>query len=750
MSEPLVRIGQVANLETRLANVANTVRVSQNGSSTLSSKQLNFVNTGNITIAVTDSGDGNANIAFDLTTGGGTLSNIAISSNGVFAVNANAFNFVNTSTVSVTVQPGINGNANISFTSSGGTAGGSAAVKDVFAGNGTTDTFTLTVTPVANSYTLVFVDRVYQETSDYRLNGSQLEFLSGPPPANSVVEVFTYFGTAQPGIVLSDLYVGTGACTQYILSQTCTTDRTLVYLNGVSQRPQADYQVNGATLTLNAAPALNTNVEIRTIGISATANVNVPVTFMTDVFTGTGSCTQFTMSQAGTTNSTFVFLNGISQKPLTDFYVANGVITFTTAPANGVQVEARSAGNFSLIEIDQSRVDSDVFTGDGACTSFTLTVTTSTAKAFVYIDGVSQKPYIDYIVNGQLLDFVSPPDNGSSIEVRTLSEFKFITDNSTLAYAQANLAYNQANSARTTANSAYNQANAAYAVANVASAAANTRVLRAGDTMTGVLNIANTISLVTTGRVGVQNTNPQEELVVGDYTNGYPAIEVNGTTEPTIYLNAKFQTNGFNSLIYNSFGNFAIKLQGFGTYSTTDNFIIRYQGVDGPANAYTQFQVGGSEAMRLTTTGVGIGTTTPTSKLHIVGTTTLEEVLEKSNVTATAMGANVTLDVLDCAVVVFTANSTANSTVNIRGNSTVALNSVMSTNQSLTIVFAATNGATAYRVANLQIDGTTVTPKWSGGTAPTASANSIDAYTFTVIKTASATYTVLGSKTQFA
>ena len=101
MSEPLIRITQVANLENSLASAANTVRVSQNGSSTLSSKQLNFVNTGNITIAVTDAGNGNVNIEFELTTGGGTLSNIAISSNGVFATNANAFNFVNTSSVQV-------------------------------------------------------------------------------------------------------------------------------------------------------------------------------------------------------------------------------------------------------------------------------------------------------------------------------------------------------------------------------------------------------------------------------------------------------------------------------------------------------------------------------------------------------------------------------------------------------------------------------------------------------------------------
>lgn len=154
--------------------------------------------------------------------------------------------------------------------------------------------------------------------------------------------------------------------------------------------------------------------------------------------------------------------------------------------------------------------------------------------------------------------------------------------------------------------------------------------------------------------------------------------------------------------------------------------------------------------MNATTTNTSTLITSTATISTIVGTTALEEVLEKSNVTASAMGANVNFDVLDCAVVYYTANSTANSTLNIRGNSTISLNTVMSTNQTMTIVFSVTNNSSAFRVANLQIDGTTITPKWSGGSAPTASANSIDAYAFSIIKTGSAAYTVLGSKTQFA
>jgi hypothetical protein len=62
-----------------------------------------------------------------------------------------------------------------------------------------------------------------------------------------------------------------------------------------------------------------------------------------------------------------------------------------------------------------------------------------------------------------------------------------------------------------------------------------------------------------------------------------------------------------------------------------------------------------------------------------------------------------------------------------------------------------TQGATAYYLNVYQVDGTGVTPKWQGGSAPTeGNASGIDSYSFTIIKTADATFTVLASQTQFA
>jgi hypothetical protein len=74
----------------------------------------------------------------------------------------------------------------------------------------------------------------------------------------------------------------------------------------------------------------------------------------------------------------------------------------------------------------------------------------------------------------------------------------------------------------------------------------------------------------------------------------------------------------------------------------------------------------------------------------------------------------------------------------------------MATGESITVVFLVTQGATAYYNNTVQIDGSSVTPKYQGGTAWTAgNASSIDAYSYTIVKTGSATFTVFAAQTQF-
>lgn len=119
---------------------------------------------------------------------------------------------------------------------------------------------------------------------------------------------------------------------------------------------------------------------------------------------------------------------------------------------------------------------------------------------------------------------------------------------------------------------------------------------------------------------------------------------------------------------------------------------------------------------------------------------------EFANITATAVTSNVTIDLNDSGVVFFTANATANATVNLRGVSPLV------TGNAASYALFMTNGANAYRVTTVQVEGTTtnVTTRWSGGAAPSSgNASNVDVYSFTVVKTGTTNYSVFASQTQF-
>lgn len=139
------------------------------------------------------------------------------------------------------------------------------------------------------------------------------------------------------------------------------------------------------------------------------------------------------------------------------------------------------------------------------------------------------------------------------------------------------------------------------------------------------------------------------------------------------------------------------------------------------------------------------------SSSNVLTSKTLGSTKEVINISGTAATGTIQFDTASTAIMYYTFNATGNWTLNIRGNAGVTLNTFVSTGTSLTVVFMATNGATAYYPTSLTIDGTTQTVRWQGGIAPTSgNSNSIDAYTYTIIKTAANTYTVLGSQARFA
>ena len=167
--------------------------------------------------------------------------------------------------------------------------------------------------------------------------------------------------------------------------------------------------------------------------------------------------------------------------------------------------------------------------------------------------------------------------------------------------------------------------------------------------------------------------------------------------------------------------------------------------------------IGTTDTQTLTNKDLTSGTNTfPTSLATLTGTQTLtnktlKTAREYTTVSATAATGTINFDAVTQGVLVYTTSASANWTLNVRGDGSTTLNTLMAIGETLTVTFIATQGSTAYYASAFTIDGTSVTPKWQGGTAPSAgNASSDDAYTYAIVKTASATYRVYASQTKFA
>lgn len=202
---------------------------------------------------------------------------------------------------------------------------------------------------------------------------------------------------------------------------------------------------------------------------------------------------------------------------------------------------------------------------------------------------------------------------------------------------------------------------------------------------------------------------------------------------------------------------------GTGTAPTNGQLLI------GNGTGYTLSTITAGSGITVTNSAGGITITnaassfdptannTFTGRQTFTGSTTalasvFNNIAETATVSAVAASGTINYDITTQSVVYYTSNASGNWTINLRGNGTSSLNTLLSTGQAITVAFLATNGTTPYYNTSVQVDGTTsgVTTRWQGGTAPTAgNASSIDVYTYTIIKTGSATFTVLASQTRY-
>lgn len=267
----------------------------------------------------------------------------------------------------------------------------------------------------------------------------------------------------------------------------------------------------------------------------------------------------------------------------------------------------------------------------------------------------------------------------------------------------------------------------------------------------------------TTGTVIKLMNNPASLLYpTADGTNGQ-VITTNGSgtlsfTSVAVGDVTAAGNNAFTgaNTFYNATG------QAFAPATTNDGIIL--QGRAGGSSSYrVTFATATLSANRTLTfpdatdTAAVLGTAQTFTALQTfsgstsVAATKLANAKEVATISATAATGTINYDITTQSVLYYTSNASANWTVNFRGSSGTSLNTLMSTGESMTVAFLVTQGSTAYYNSAVQVDGSSVTPKYQGGTAWSAgNASSIDAYVYTIVKTGSAAFTVFASQTKFA
>ena len=174
--------------------------------------------------------------------------------------------------------------------------------------------------------------------------------------------------------------------------------------------------------------------------------------------------------------------------------------------------------------------------------------------------------------------------------------------------------------------------------------------------------------------------------------------------------------------------------------------------------------VGGSTVANFVSTGLSVGNLVSSGNVQIGGTiganagllqvsghSSLYSILERATIdSTTTLTGTINVDLLTSAVVYYTLEASGNWVFNIRGSGSQSLNNLMTIGQSASIALITTQGSSAKYPTSFTVDGISVSPKWQNAASPlTGNANSLDVYTYTIIKTASATWTVLGTQTQF-
>ena len=254
---------------------------------------------------------------------------------------------------------------------------------------------------------------------------------------NAATDTLTIASTAGSGggtvTIQRNNYTGNGSTVAYGVSSTIVSENNIqIYIDGVYQDKDG-FTTAGSTVTFGTAPPTGAEIEIMHY-------VAVDGVIEVDEFVGDGTTVNFATSLSIINeDATQVYVSGVYQSKLT-YGTTGNVVTFTTAPPNGANIEIVHIKALALSGFNKNN-----FVGTGSQTAFTLTTTvTEENMTFVFLEGIYQDKST-YAISGTTLTFATAPQNGYNVEVMVLGAISastnalytdtFTGNGSTTAYA---------------------------------------------------------------------------------------------------------------------------------------------------------------------------------------------------------------------------------------------------------------------------------------------------------------------------
>ncbi len=259
---------------------------------------------------------------------------------------------------------------------------------------------------------------------------------------------------------------------------------------------------------------------------------------------------------------------------------------------------------------------------------------------------------------------------------------------------------------------------------------------------------AYTVTFKTTSGTGVTwaAADKGTKMIYSDGTNVVDTAFTDLSSDFSPQLSADLDTNGKNIIIDTTTGIIDENSNQQLTFLTTGSAVNELTVANAATgNSPSLAATGGDTNIDLTLSAKGIG------MIKNDGLSAMKAIAETVTTAAVAATGTIQYDVRTQAVLNYTSDAAANWTLNIRGDGSNSLDSIMDTGESITVAHIVKQGSTPYYNSAVTVDGSAITPEWQGGAAPSAgNASSLDVYSYTIIKTGSATFTALASQTQFA